>query len=103
MSNRAEEEKTGKLMKKGEVAGRSGEQEKRHKETNGKKATTAETKPEQRQTAGQVRLRERRTGRKAAGRKDIGAGGERTGVWAAQSLCLRLYNICFTMISFLTA
>lgn len=46
MSNRAEEEKTGKLMKKGEVAGRSGEQEKRHKETNGKKATTAETKPD---------------------------------------------------------
>lgn len=90
-------------MKKGEIAGRSGEQEKRHKETNGKKATTAETESEQHQPAEQVRLRERCTGRKAAGREDVGAGGARTGVWAAQSLCLRLYNICFTMISFLTA
>ncbi len=90
-------------MKKGEAAGQSGEQEKRHKETNGKKSNNRRNETRQHQPAGQVRLRERRTRRRAAGRKDVGAGGARTGVWAAQSLCLRLYNICFTMISFLTA
>ena len=35
-----------KLIKKGEIAGQSGEQEKRHKKTNEKKATTTETESE---------------------------------------------------------
>lgn len=69
----------------------------------GKKATTAETKPDNisRQDKSDCGKDAQEEGRQAG--RTLGPGGARTGVWAAQSLCLRLYNICFTMISFLTA